>query len=735
MAEFHVNLGGADLHQPRGVSPTPLTLPDNENFAYLVEDFSGDSLFVLNTSTGDQKVFFGGSQAGASLASLTYTFFIRDEDAESFLITDDGSPAKDQISINTVGGSERISFGNSTTSPHYRFLGSNDVRLESCRLRMANNSIATPVSGQGFLYVKDVAGLSELFYHDDSAIETQITGALGLGGGGIPHSVAGDENVIVENSGTSRAWLTAHITDDAIEIGNASDFDGPRLQFGDFSALYIGRSPAGVVPGSGSVTVIGNTANISAITSAVGVGSSVRLTGSQSVAVGHAARAATNDVALGWNAVLTGSQSAHVGFGCVGASAGFTSGIGGNLNYNARDHVILLGHSAAAASVDGAMYVGANETHRISLFMFGTGSAGDTVLDARVTLTTSPKLTDADSSNGWIFSGGGSTGLGGSTIEIHCAPTGFASATVQHAAQRVSHFEAVGTLGNPVEFGLHIGDEGVVNSSNANLYFEAGDGAGAVQASFSFVGLTDDLTLSLPTGGEFQITDRKTLLTQNATDATVLEVLMRDEDAVVPALLLSTNAADDFTDDLTAMRIDLSTANTLTSGVQVTGIDLRGQTNLGAGASVAINVGSGWDFGLFVSSGQVALVPTGNYSLTMTGAANITARTILADDTPGAFRISHTPGGFVYVEIDTDDGSEAMRLGSAGNPDLEIGAATNQLIGFHGLTPTAISAAYTRTATAVPDRVLLASASATTINNNNVLAAIILDLQNKGLLG
>lgn len=48
---------------------------------------------------------------------------------------------------------------------------------------------------------------------------------------------------------------------------------------------------------------------------------------------------------------------------------------------------------------------------------------------------------------------------------------------------------------------------------------------------------------------------------------------------------------------------------------------------------------------------------------------------------------------------------------------------------------TAASAAYTRNATVVEDRTLLASASATAINNNNVLAALIADLQVRSLLG
>jgi hypothetical protein len=48
--------------------------------------------------------------------------------------------------------------------------------------------------------------------------------------------------------------------------------------------------------------------------------------------------------------------------------------------------------------------------------------------------------------------------------------------------------------------------------------------------------------------------------------------------------------------------------------------------------------------------------------------------------------------------------------------------------------PIALSA-YTRNATIVEDRTLLASASATATNNNNVLAALIADLQTRGIIG
>jgi len=64
--------------------------------------------------------------------------------------------------------------------------------------------------------------------------------------------------------------------------------------------------------------------------------------------------------------------------------------------------------------------------------------------------------------------------------------------------------------------------------------------------------------------------------------------------------------------------------------------------------------------------------------------------------------------------------------------ELEHAGST---LGFFGTSPTTQPAAYTRNAAIVEDRTLLASASATIINNNNVLAALIADLQSLGVIG
>jgi len=60
---------------------------------------------------------------------------------------------------------------------------------------------------------------------------------------------------------------------------------------------------------------------------------------------------------------------------------------------------------------------------------------------------------------------------------------------------------------------------------------------------------------------------------------------------------------------------------------------------------------------------------------------------------------------------------------------------TGSTLGFFGTSPTTQPASYTRNATIVEDRTLLASASATALNNNNVLAALIADLQSLGVIG
>ncbi len=65
--------------------------------------------------------------------------------------------------------------------------------------------------------------------------------------------------------------------------------------------------------------------------------------------------------------------------------------------------------------------------------------------------------------------------------------------------------------------------------------------------------------------------------------------------------------------------------------------------------------------------------------------------------------------------------------------DASLGSGAGGL-GFFNVDPVIQPTVYTRNATIVEDKTLLASASATIINNNNVLAALINDLQELGLV-
>ncbi len=171
--------------------------------------------------------------------------------------------------------------------------------------------------------------------------------------------------------------------------------------------------------------------------------------------------------------------------------------------------------------------------------------------------------------------------------------------------------------------------------------------------------------------------------------------------------------------------------NGLNSIIDLTGTDgndLRigtdGLATNGKGIYLKSHNGSGWVDGLRylnVGSGQVImdLVPvSGNVAISggtigtngigVLGVANGTAPTASQVDTFQMYSADHNGAGTATAHFRNEEGDIFKMVKSA---------------------------AYTLNATAVLDRTLLASVSATTINNNNLIAAIITDLQNLGNLG
>jgi hypothetical protein len=109
-----------------------------------------------------------------------------------------------------------------------------------------------------------------------------------------------------------------------------------------------------------------------------------------------------------------------------------------------------------------------------------------------------------------------------------------------------------------------------------------------------------------------------------------------------------------------------------------------------------------------------------------TGAVGAGFAVLESDLTVSGLPAASTTGkGIVELAIssEVDTGTDATR---AITPDALEGSNYNIVDS---------SPSYTLNATAVVDRTLLASASATTLNNNNVLAAIITDMKAKNVIG
>lgn len=163
---------------------------------------------------------------------------------------------------------------------------------------------------------------------------------------------------------------------------------------------------------------------------------------------------------------------------------------------------------------------------------------------------------------------------------------------------------------------------------------------------------------------------------------------------------------------------------------------------------VAINFHGVWNVdGVLVQTVASAVSATGVLSLDSTtnaietDATSITADAALSITTTTTSALTLDSGTTGAVNLGTNANAKTVTIGNVTGATGVVynagsgGHTFTGNLGFYGATPVAQSAAYTRNATIVTDRTLLASASATTINNNNVLAAIVADLQAVGLFG
>lgn len=178
---------------------------------------------------------------------------------------------------------------------------------------------------------------------------------------------------------------------------------------------------------------------------------------------------------------------------------------------------------------------------------------------------------------------------------------------------------------------------------------------------------------------------------------------------------------------------DVFTVNTTTPGVLIAGtLNVTGALTLTVPLAVpqgGTGAATFTDHGLMVGSGTGILTVLGSATNGQLPIGNTGSDPTLATLTGTADEITVSNGGGTITLSQPNDVTIGGILTVTGNLNHD---GTN--IGFFGTAPAVQAASYTRNATVVEDRTLLASASATTLNNNNVLAALIADLQSYGLI-
>ena len=143
---------------------------------------------------------------------------------------------------------------------------------------------------------------------------------------------------------------------------------------------------------------------------------------------------------------------------------------------------------------------------------------------------------------------------------------------------------------------------------------------------------------------------------------------------------------------------------------------------------------------LFITAGKIGQSETTDSVQLSTVGIGVTAGAdALTIQTASASNKAIIARGFAaqtenLIEVQDSASATLVSIEADGTLNLTAGFAhTGSTFGIFGQTPAAQPSAYSRNATAVESRVLLASASATTVNNNNLISAMIADLQSLGV--
>lgn len=235
-----------------------------------------ESLSTPGGSGLDLDISSDGGSVSATVADNVASAFSVVEGVNSYL------------DVTTTNGGEVVTIGNATTNPPAEFAGSGDVRLLDGGALRISERLADPaaVLNNGFVYVKDVGTVSELFYEDDSGNVTQLTS------GGAPVAGGADTEVQFNNAGQLDG--VASLTFDGSNVtASAALFADGGIDRSAAADLAVGGTNAtsvsiGNTGSTTSVELIDNTAD--AFTVAQGLNKYIdvdTLDGNENVVIGN----------------------------------------------------------------------------------------------------------------------------------------------------------------------------------------------------------------------------------------------------------------------------------------------------------------------------------------------------------------------------------------------------------------------------------------------------------------
>lgn len=214
MGQFHFQLAGGDLHNPKGRDPTPLDIPDNVTTSYIIRDDEGtpNNYLLISTEDGLEKIDFGSvaknpkynflgtgtATFNGSLQILSGVFaftgsnFDLDPTGSFRLDMDSGQPIvitlsdnkgdaftvrgedlKTYFKVSTLDGAEEIRYGDSVINPVHFFTGpwanaqqsAPDVSdSDTGRIYFDSTSKTYKVSEDGAAYTDMLGGASSVIY-------------------------------------------------------------------------------------------------------------------------------------------------------------------------------------------------------------------------------------------------------------------------------------------------------------------------------------------------------------------------------------------------------------------------------------------------------------------------------------------------------------------------------------------------------------------------------------------